>query len=262
LVSCRQTNAGFTHCSPKVSVMKICLAQIKPRAGAIADNITRHLQAMELAVLQQADVIIFPELSLTGYEPGLANDLATTPDDSRFAPFREISKAHHITTGIGVPLQQAEGISISLLLFHPNGNTTVYLKQYLHPDEEPFFIPGKNQIGLVGTEGNMALAICYELSVPAHAEAAIQKGAQFYLASVAKTAQGVEKAAERLATLARDHAITTLMVNCVGPCDGVTCAGQTAVWNNKGELLAQLDENREGLLLLDTATGEIQKMDG
>ena len=241
--------------------MKICLAQIRPRPGAIADNITRHLQAMELAVLQRADMIIFTELSLTGYEPRLANNLATTPDDIRFAPFREIGNAHNITIGIGVPLQQAEGISISLLLFHPNGNTTVYSKQYLHPDEEPFFIPGKNKIGLVENEGNIALAICYELSVPAHAEASLQKGAQFYLASVVKTAQGVEKAAERLATLAKNHTITTLMVNCVGPCDGVVCAGQTAVWNSRGELLAQLNDSCEGLLLLDTTTGNTRKID-
>jgi predicted amidohydrolase len=242
--------------------MKICLAQMLSLPGAIAANTERHLQLIRLAVSQQADMIIFPELSLTGYEPRLANKLATTPDANGFAVFREMSAAQHITIGIGAPLRRPEGITIGLLLFQPDKKTNLYEKQYLHADECPFFIPGKTNEGLTGADPNIALAICYELSVPAHAEAALRNGAQVYLASVAKTASGVAKAAERLAGLAREHAITTLMVNCIGPCDGVTCAGQSAVWNNKGELLAQLDENHEGLLLLDTATGETQKMAG
>ncbi|RYZ53062.1 MAG: carbon-nitrogen hydrolase family protein, partial [Chitinophagaceae bacterium] len=98
-------------------------------------------------------------------------------------------------------------------------------------------------------------AICYELSVPAHAEKVLQNGAQFYLASVAKTAAGAAKAAERLAQLAKDRAMTTLLVNCVGNCEDGLCAGQSAAWNPNGERLAQLDEKSEGLLLLDTATG-------
>ncbi|HEV7333299.1 MAG TPA: carbon-nitrogen hydrolase family protein [Flavisolibacter sp.] len=241
--------------------MKICLAQIKPTPGDIATNINLHLQWINLAVSQQADMIIFPELSLTGYEPALAGKLATTPGDSRFAVFQDSSNSHNITICMGMPLRNAEGITISLLLFHPAGEVSVYSKQYLHPDEEPFFIPGKNSVRLVGNQAPIALAICYELSVPAHAKKAIERGAQFYLASVAKTAEGIEKAAERLATLAKDHTITTLMVNSIGNCDGMICAGRSAVWNSKGVLLAKLDANREGLLLFDTASGETKKID-
>ena len=241
--------------------MKICLAQLKPVPGDIAANVNRHLHLIAQAVLQQADAIIFPELSLTGYEPALANNLATTPGDSRFTPFQGLSDAHNITIGVGLPLSQAGGISICLLFFHPNAKTSVYAKQFLHPDEEPFFIPGTNSVAFTGNEVNIALAICYELSVPGHAEDAIQNGAQFYLASVAKTAEGVGKAAVRLAQLSKDYAITTLMVNCTGTCDGTTCAGQSAVWNSKGEVLAKPDESREGILLLDTTTGAVIKTD-
>ena len=230
---------------------------MRSHPGDIAANAGRLLQLIRLAVSQRADMIIFPELSLTGYEPTLANKLATTPEDKCFDAFREISAAQNIIIGIGAPLQQAEGITIGLLL-HPDKKTILYEKQYLHADEHPFFISGKSNDGLIGDDARIALAICYELSVPAHAEAALQNDAQVYLASVAKTAEGMAKAAERLAGLARDHVITTLLVNCIGSCDGITCAGQSAGWNNRGELLAQLDENREGLLLLDTGTNEVE----
>lgn len=238
--------------------MKICLVQTKPARGVIAANIASHLKLVQRAVAKGADTILFPELSLTGYEPSLAQRLATTPDDNRFVPFQTLSNAHKVTIGVGVPLRQQQGITISLVFFHPHEKTTVYAKQYLHPDEEAFFIPGKNNSSFISTEPRIAPAICYELSVPAHAEQAVKTGAGFYLASVAKTATGVDKAAERLAQLAKTHAITTLLVNCVGNCEDGLCAGQSAVWNTRGERLAQLDESSEGLLLLDTTTGKAE----
>lgn len=238
--------------------MKICLVQTKPARSAVTANITSHLQLAERAVAAGADCIIFPELSITGYEPSLARSLATTPEDVRFAPFQTLSNIHQVTIGIGMPLRQENGITISMLLFYPNQKPTVYAKQYLHTDEEAFFVPGKNDSFLISHEPKLALAICYELSVPAHAEQALQNGATFYLASVAKTAKGVEKAAERLSQLAKDHSITTLLVNSVGDCEDGLCAGQSAVWNTDGKRLVQLDEKDEGLLLLDTATGKAE----
>lgn len=234
--------------------MKICLAQTKPVKGDVAANITNHVQLIQLAIQQGANTVLFPELSITGYEPTLAKALATTPGDSRFAIFQKISDTNNLTIIIGVPLQTTKGVTISLLLFQPRQQRESYAKQFLHPDEEPFFVSGKKQSYLVGES---ALAICYELSVPVHAENAYQSGAKIYLASVAKTAEGVDKARERLAAIAKQFSMTTLMVNCIGPCDGVICDGRSAVWNNNGQLLGQLPADKEGILVLDTATQDV-----
>jgi predicted amidohydrolase len=50
------------------------------------------------------------------------------------------------------------------------------------------------------------------------------------------------------------------MANAVGQADGEECAGKSAIWNDKGELLAQLDGQREGLLILDTDTERITEL--
>ena len=89
------------------------------------------------------------------------------------------------------------------------------------------------------------------MSVPAHAEAAIQRGGEVYLASVVKSASGVEKAAERLSHIAQKYRITTLMVNSVGPCDDFVSAGCTGAWHSDGTLISQLDDKKEGLLVID-----------
>lgn len=178
--------------------MKIAVVQTKPSPEDIPTNIKGHERFESTAASLGADLIIFPELSDTGYEPTNAIDYTSDRHDSRFDLLQEISDNHNITLGIGAPTKYSGSVCISLLLFHPGQQRQIYSKMYLHSDEEPFFIPGPSSTSLVGNNPSIALAICYELSVPQHANDAAKNGAEIYLASVAKTADGVEKAISRL----------------------------------------------------------------
>ncbi|RRB06570.1 carbon-nitrogen hydrolase family protein [Larkinella rosea] len=235
--------------------MKLCVAQSRPVKGAIQRNIENHIGLINRAVSYGADTVIFPELSLTGYEPELANELATSPDDQRFAVFQEISDANRVTIGVGMPTKSEAGNLITLIIFQPDQARQTYSKHYLHADEEPFFVRGDAAYGLIGTD--MALAICYELSIPAHSETAFKHGAKIYLVSVAKTASGVANAAISLSDIARKYGMTVLMANSVGPSDNFVSGGKSAIWNTSGELLGQMNDNDEGILLIDTETQEI-----
>jgi predicted amidohydrolase len=237
--------------------MKICAVQSKPVKGDIETNIINHKKLIDLAVADKADIIIFPELSVTGYEPTLAKELATHISDSRLDDFQNCSDAKRITIGVGMPIKNNGGISISMVLFQPHKARTVYSKKYLHADEEPYFISGQSSVGLANN--NIALAICYELSVPAHSEVAFKEGAEIYIASVAKSVAGVEKAGESLSYIAHKYSMTVLMSNSIGHCDNFDCGGKTSAWNNKGVLLGQLNDQNEGILILDTNTGAIIK---
>jgi predicted amidohydrolase len=240
--------------------MKLCVAQTRPVRGNIQANIDRHKQFIDRAVTGGADIIIFPELSITGYEPELAKELATSADDRRFDDFQQLADTRQITIGIGVPTENQNGICISMVLFHPHQVRQTYSKKYLHADEEPFFVGGQNASAFLATKPNTALAICYEISVPDHAEHAHKNGAEIYLASVAKTAGGVEKAFTRLSEIASQYSMTVLMANCTGPSGDGDCAGKTAIWNNHGVCLGQLRDQDEGLLILDTDTQEITEI--
>jgi len=63
--------------------MKVCVAQTRPIKEDISGNIANHIKLIELAVSLGAGTLVFPELSLTGYEPRLAEALATHQDDER-----------------------------------------------------------------------------------------------------------------------------------------------------------------------------------
>ncbi|MBC7829966.1 MAG: carbon-nitrogen hydrolase family protein [Chitinophagaceae bacterium] len=237
--------------------MKICVAQARPIKGDIPANIENHKKLVQLAVFNKADIIIFPELSITGYEPELSKELATDADDTRFDEFQAISDDREITIGIGAPTKDSAGVCITMIIFQPHQSRQTYSKQYLHADEEEFFSSGKSSIGLVGTPKNIAFAICYELSVPAHSENAFKSGAQIYIASVAKTAGGVEKAIKSLSDIANKYSMTVLMSNCVGQCEGSECGGKTSIWNDKGLLVGQLNDVCEGILIMNTDTQEM-----
>ncbi|RNI31347.1 carbon-nitrogen hydrolase family protein [Rufibacter latericius] len=237
--------------------MKIGVAQNRPVAGDIEQNLEGHRRLIDLAVTNAADMVIFPELSLTGYEPSLAQELATHPEDPRLDAFQEMSDTHQIIIGVGVPTKQEAGTCISLILLKPYQEKQIYSKQYLHADEEPYFVAGQNATGFIGEDNRIALAICYELSVPEHAQHAFTSGAEMYLASVVKSVRGIDKAWQRLSDIAEHFGMTVLMANSVGLADGEECAGKSAIWDNQGNLLGQLNDTQEGILLLDTVTQEV-----
>ena len=234
--------------------MKICIAQTRPVKGDIQSNIDNHKKLIGLAVANGADTIIFPELSLTGYEPGLSKELATDQDDSRFGDFQKISDSKHIAIGVGMPTKTNSGVLISMIIFQPHKPRHTYSKQYLHQDEHPYFINASQQAVLEERKNKIALAICYELSVPEHSENASKSGAEIYIASVAKSVSGVEKAVKSLSEIAGKYSMTVLMSNCIGHCDDFECGGKTSVWNSKGLLIAQLNDKDEGIIILDTDT--------
>jgi predicted amidohydrolase len=233
--------------------MRIAVAQTRPVKGEVEANIAQHKQLIALAVEEGAQVLVFPELSITGYEPELAKELAAPPDDpdGRFDDFQLISNGSKITLGIGAPIQGEKGILIGMVLFEPNKPRRVYSKRYLHDDELPYFIAGEEQVFL---DGGIALSICYELSVPEHAAYAHEQGAQIYVSSVAKSAAGVAKAIETLKGTALNYGMVVLFSNCVGHCDNFDCGGGTAVITREGQLLAQLNDADEGILIFDTET--------
>jgi predicted amidohydrolase len=233
--------------------MKISVAQTCPIKGNIEANILNHRRLIDLAIAEKVEMIIFPELSITGYEPELCQELATTQDDERFDIFQEISNTHHITIGIGVPTQSDLGIRISTVIFQTNQPRQTYSKQHLHSSETPFFIAGNHYTFLANNQ--VALAICYELSIPEHSANAFQNGANVYIASTVNSYNGIDKDLNILANIAKNYSMTVLMANCIGQTGEYNCAGKSSVWNNEGRLMGQMDDKNEGVLIFDTESG-------
>ncbi len=237
--------------------MKVAIAQIKPVKGNITTNIDLHKRFIQQAIVHHADAIFFPELSITGYEPELAKDLATTQHDSRFDTFQKMSDKSSIMIAVGIPTKADIGIRISMIIFQPDQPRQTYSKQLLHTDELPYFIHGEQQLMLTISDIKIAPAICYESLQPSHAENAGKLGAGMYVASIAKSQNGINKAMVHYPAIAKQLSIPVLMVNSVGYCDNFLSVGQSSIWTSRGILAKQLDDKCEGLLVFNTETEEV-----
>lgn len=241
--------------------MKIGIVQLKPLKGDIEGNLNKHLKIIGAALEKQPDLLMFPELSLTGYEPESAKELATNSNDNRLIPLQEISDKYNIILCVGIPTRNNDELFISMIIFRPNKERVTYSKQYLYPTEKGIFTAGHTPYTISYDEENrIASAICYELSNTAHINYARIMNATIYMASVLNSVNGVDADIEKLSKIASTNQMTTFMSNYIGESGEYECAGKSSIWNSKGELLAQLDDKTEGILIYDTQTEVIDSI--
>lgn len=106
--------------------MRICLVQSSAGKGGIDQNIQNHLWLIGRFIQLKADLIVFPELSITGYEPKLAEKRACTLEDDRFNSFQGLADTHKVTIGIGMPTRSGNEINISTIFFQPHKRRLLY----------------------------------------------------------------------------------------------------------------------------------------
>ncbi len=229
--------------------MQIALAQVSSVRGDIAANLVKHRHWIEAAGERGADLVVFPELSLTGYWPSLAESLATDQDDPRLDALQAASDRAGCIVAAGLPTRTDSGRRISMVVFTPEMPRRTYSKQLLHSDELPFFEHGADSLVLDLAGLRIAPAICFESFQPEHAAAASASGAQLYMTSVAKPQHSLEDARTYLAELAKDRAMAVSIVNAVGPSEEFPTAGCSAAWDASGACLGQLGSEEEELLL-------------
>lgn len=237
--------------------MRIGIGQTNPQKGDIEKNIVQHIKLLDIAIHRNADLMIFPELSLTGYEPELAKDLATTSDDKRLDVFQEICDLNKIVIGVGLPTKENDNLFISMIIFQPKRERVTYSKQYLYPTQVCHFTPGQKQIYLNIGDSIIAPAICYDLSNPEHSKKAYEDNANIYIASVLSDVDDIDSDIKKLSAIACKYEMNVFMANFIGQSGGFECAGKTSIWNKEGNIVGQLNDKNEGLLVFDTATYEV-----
>ncbi len=240
--------------------MRIAAAQLRSYPGQLSQNLQRHGYFIQRAAEAGVNLIVFPELSLTGYEPSLAKKLAHTTDSSLFDELEALAQASQSTVCIGAPIVGETLPRIGMVILTLPGQRQLYCKRYLHQDEQPHFASGQENKLLSLADLRLAPAICYESMLDEHAQQAAQNQAQIYLASVAKHQRGVTGAQTHYAKISARHQMMVLMANAVGPCEEFVCAGGSAFWSRQGECLGRLDENQEGLLIADVSSMEVKQI--
>lgn len=236
-------------------------AQTVPKRGDVDANVAQHLELVREAALQRAALLVFPELSLTGYELELASELSFRENDERLAPLATAAAQHDMTLVVGAPVRLGTALHIGAFILTPEASL-LYTKQHLGtfssdanpggpvpPPEPSIFQPG-TQDPLVRVQGRVAaVAICADTGRAAHAQAAATRGADLYLASMFFTPAEVDAESARFAGYAAKHGMIVAAANYGGPTGSLPAGGHSAVWSPAGEVIAQLNRSGAGLAL-------------
>jgi predicted amidohydrolase len=235
-------------------------AQTVPLRGDVEANVEQHVRLVHAAAREQAQVLVFPELSLTGYELDLARALAFSPGDPRLGALRDAATSGSITLVVGAPVRIGSRLHIGAFILSPDGTVEVYTKRHLGafspsascdgglpPAERTVFDPGDRN-PLVRFRGNTAaVAVCADIGRPSHPREAADRGAKTYLASMFVIPSELERETANLKEHALRHAMAVVFANYGGPSGGLASGGKSAIWSERGELLVQLGATGAGV---------------
>jgi predicted amidohydrolase len=237
--------------------MILASAQTKPKQGDIESNLIDHYRMIDLASKNNVDLIVFPEMSITGYEREKAKDLAFTVTDSRLDRLRQLSVDSKMILIVGAPIQSNDKLYIGAFILKPDHSISIYTKQYLHSGEEKFFDSSFDFNPLIDVNNEQfSIAICADIVNPKHAESANKNGVSLYIASIFFTPNGIADAHKMLSDYSRQYRMNVLMSNYCGQSWGFDSGGQSAFWDKNGDLITSLDKTVSGLLIVENANNK------
>jgi predicted amidohydrolase len=244
--------------------VRIAIAQCAPALGAFKRNVQLHLEWIDRARAARAALVLFPELSLTGYYvKDLAGELACSADDERLRPIADASRDIEVSAGFvergpDARLHIAQGYWSKGRLVHVHRK--VYLPTYGIFDDGRYFGPGERFDVFPSVVGPAGLAICEDLwhvSVP-YLYAAT--GATVVLSPAASPGRGVAEGgdlgtAESCRLMDRFYAqyltLYVIFANRVGLEDGIAFWGGSEVVAPDGTVVARAPDFEQHLLVAE-----------
>ncbi|MFG1840642.1 carbon-nitrogen hydrolase family protein [Micromonospora sp. NPDC049175] len=210
------------------------LAVVQPRCVPrdVATNARTHAAAVRAA---GARVVVFPELSLTGYEL----DAPVVPvDDPRLVPLVEACAETGTVALVGAPVA---GDHIAVLAVTGTGVTVAYRKMWLGAAEADRFRPGETPVVLDVDGWRVGLAVCKDTGVTAHAERTAALGIDVYAAGVLESARDAAVTDQRAHRIATAHRVWVAVASFAGSTGGgyTEAAGRSGVWTPEGKVLAR-----------------------
>lgn len=201
-------------------------------------NVDRHARMIRAA---EAQLIVFPELSLTGYDLTAPSLQA---DDPRLEPLVSACRAVGGVALVGAPVRESDGTeAIAAVAVSGDGASVAYRKMWLHGDDElARFTPGTAAAVIDVGGWRVGLAVCYDVGVPEHAEATAAVGMDLYAAGslYRDSPEAVARRDSEMPTRAVRHGVWGVLAAGAGPTGRFSgSSGGSAIWAPDGRLIAR-----------------------
>ncbi len=252
---------------------RLTVAQTNPALGNLGVNLAEHIRAIEAALAAGSQLIVFPELSLTGYFlKDQTAELALALDSHELRTLAEWSKKISIT--VGFVERAADGRIYNSIAFLEDGRVLhvhrkVHLVTYGMFDEQREFAAGTSFESFCSKHGRFGVMVCEDVWHVSSGYQHFLQGVDAMLIPSCSPGRGIEGGARELGservwrTLLEAHAILfqtwVIYANRVGWEDGVFFWGGSRVIDPFGENVARLEGLDAGALNARITSSELRR---
>ena len=246
--------------------IKLALAQISSKRESKNENLLKIEKLTLKAKQQGADLIIFPELSLTGYVLlDQVYELAETIPGPSTQKVEALAKktGMHIIFGMPELSEKTQATVFNTAVFvGPQGLIGKYRKMYLPThsvfEEKRYFRPGYEPAAFQTDLGNIGLSICYDVFFPEVFRLTRLKGAQLIVCISASPA--VRRGYFEILTSARALENTAFLayVNLAGVEDGLQFWGGSRLVSPTGDVVAKAKYDEEDFIICEVDYGDLR----
>jgi NAD+ synthase (glutamine-hydrolysing) len=237
--------------------MRLALAQINTVVGDLDGNRDRIVRRLHEAREANADLVLFPELAVTGYPP---EDLLFRPEflrQTRKSLDQIAAEATDIAALVGFPWLERDLFNACAVC--ADGEVkAIYPKRFLPNygvfDEVRYFQPGRELLLLRVGEALIGPTVCEDIWQPGPPATDLALAGAHVIANISASPFHVGKGLEReemLITRARDNTCWVVLVNAVGGQDELIFDGHSVVIDEEGEVVARAPSFEEALLVVD-----------
>jgi predicted amidohydrolase len=251
--------------------MRITLAQASSELGNVDANLLRATEIVAHAAGEHSDLVVFPELFLTGYALGRVDeDLTMSADDPRLKALSAVVPQTDVLIGL-----YEDGLGVhnynSAAYYDANGLVHTHRKLYLPTydvfEERKYFSPGQSMRAYDTRHGRLATLICNDAWQPQLAFLAVQDGARVLLMPT-NSAQSRFPERYDSRTYWRDISVFyarmfecyVVFVNRVGEeAEHLRFWGGSHVVDPWGEIVCELPENEEAFVTTEINLANVRK---
>lgn len=242
-----------------IKPLRLALAQINPTVGNLNRNVALILQYMEDARRQGVNLVLFPELAVTGYPP---EDLILRDDfvSANMAAMDKIAQASRgLVAVVGFAERVAQRVYNAAAVCAEGRLITTYhkicLPNYGVFDERRYFEPGNRPLVVVWDDLRIGINICEDIwTADPIAEFEASTGGAHLLVNISASPYHFRKGLERehlVATIARRSKAFFAYVNMVGGQDELVFDGQAFLFDPEGRLLLRSEQFQDHLIITD-----------
>lgn len=252
------------------SSLKIALCQINPTLGDFNFNTTKIIEYIEMSRQNQADIIVFPELALTGYLPF---DLIEYPSfriqlERKILEIASLVNQEYVILGAPAFFKDEDGserIFNCGVVLH-KGKVVEYIKKALLPNydvfhEKRYFTENDDPVPYLIGDLSIGLQVCEDMwDLPSSYGCKVtqvldEKGANFFL-NISASPFSIEKQEDRLGVIkkhVKKYGKPFIYLNVVGGQDEIVFDGRSIVVNAENDIIAEMKAFEEDFIVFKLA---------